>query len=249
MRKKWPAYAQPVPDPAGAGGFPGIRSRWSSTSFTAASPLGALVRPCSMSQTAETDKPISDPISARVRLQSVRRSDMRDAHVVMEPSLRQDVKNSQRLGVTTVRNNCSMPRPADMPNDLNTKGKRCKWWREYRQRTEDRKAFQQGKLAKSVGISQGALSDFENGHSNESEALHLICARLRLNPHYVETGRGEPEAAYPQEPPTEPEEWPFRSIRPAEIAKLNPIEFSYAENHLLMAIQEIKKARKKQGSG
>jgi hypothetical protein len=214
------------------------------TSFTAASPLGVLVLPCSMSQTAEVERPISTPISASVRSHLSRRSVMRDAHVLMQPSLRSGVNSSQRQNVTGFRENGGMPVPPDMPNDLDSPGKRCKWWRRYRQRTEDKSAFQQGNFAKTVKLSQGALSDFENGHSDATESLHLICARLRLNPYYVDTGKGEPEAAFPQEPPREPDQWPFKSVSLKRVTKLNSIELHYAESSLLSALQEIERSRK-----
>lgn len=166
----------------------------------------------------------------------------------MQPSLRSDVITSQRLGVTVFRENTGMPRPPEMPKDLDTPGKRCKWWRKYRQATEDRKAFQQGAFAKSIGMSQGALSDFENGHSEATEFLHLICARLRLNPHYVDNGKGEPESSFPQEPPKEDEQWPFSAVSIGRISKLNPIELHYAESRLLLAIQEIEKSRRSSGT-
>lgn len=225
-----------------------MRDACSSKSFTAASPLGTLVLPCSMSQTAEVERPISAPISAKVRLQPSLSSDMRDAHVFIRPSLRQDVKLSQRLPVTAFRENTGMPKPPDMPNDLDTPGKRCKWWREYRKRTEDKKAFLQGKFAKSVKMSQGALSDFENGHSKGTENLHLICARLRLNAHYVEFGKGEPEAAYPQEPPNDPDPIPLSNAVIRQLSRLTPVELHYAESKLLTALQEIEKSRKRSGT-
>ena len=99
-----------------------------------------------------------------------------------------------------------------------------------------------------MGMKQGTLSDFENGHSNATEYLHLICAGLRLNPHYVQSGRGEPEASFPQEPPREPEAWPLSGVILKRLAKLNPIELHYAESSLLAALQEIEKSRKTTGS-
>lgn len=214
-----------------------------SMSFTAASPLGVLVRPCSISHTADVDKPISSPISASVKSHLTRRSVMRDAHVVMEPILRLAEKISQRPGVTEFRENRQMPRPHDMPEDLNTPGKRCRWWREYRERTEP-EAFAQGRVAKDCRIAQGTLSDFENGSQKTCKNMHLLVAKLRLNPWWVENGKGEPEAGYPQEPPEEPNQWPVRAVPPKKISGLNDIEFSYAENRLLIAIQEIERARK-----
>lgn len=224
------------------------KSRWSSMSLTAASPLGVLVRPCSISQTADVDSPICAPISASVRSPCSLSSVMRDAQVLMQPSLRSDVNPSQRLTVTAFRENGGMPRPLDMPKDLSTPGKRCKWWRMYRQRTESKSKFQQGNFARSIGMKQGTLSDFENGHSDATAQLHLICAGLRLNAHYVQTGRGEPEASFPQEPPAEADALPFSSVIVRRLSKLTPVELHYAESKLLAALQEIENSRKSTGS-
>lgn len=132
-----------------------------------------------------------------------------------------------------------------MPPDLNTPGKRCKWWRIHRQQSEDRRRFAQSAFARSLKIKPGTLSDFENGHSDSTKDLHLICAGLRLNPHYVETGKGEPESSFPQEPPKEPDQWPFPAVSISAVAKLDPIELHYAESQLLSAIQEIQRNRRR----
>jgi len=206
------------------------------SSLSAASPRGALVRPHSISLIEDAVSPTRSPISLSVKPVE-RRSEMRDAHVVMQPSLRNSEITCQRKTVTAFRNNSFMPRPKDMPN-LDSVGRRIRWWREYRK-------MSQGELAKGVKISQGTLSDLENDRQAGSGKLHLMAAKLGLNPHYLETGKGEPEADFPQEPQSEPVDWPFESISPAKLAKLNMIERSYAETKLLEALAEIEAERRK----
>jgi len=213
----------------------------SSYSRIAGAPLGSPVRPCSMSLTAEGERPTSSPISDRVIPARRRSSEMKDAkgYVCMRPSLRCTVDDSQRLPVTALRDNPGMPRPPEMPKDLDTIGKRVRWWR------EKKRQMSRAKLAKAVGYkSVSGLSDLELGESNASEKLHLIAAVLGLNPHYLETGNGEPEAAFPQDPPPSPDEWPFPAVPRARLRKLSKIERNYAETKLLEALAEIESERR-----
>lgn len=213
--------------------------RCNSCNATAASPLGASVRPHSISLTDDGDNPIRLPISANV-MPLPRRSETREdqvTSVICGGSLRATVGSCLRLPVTGLRDNRTMPRPPEMPKDLNTPGKRIRWWRTFR-------GIKRPELAKRVGYSYSGLGDLENGHSNASEKLHLIAAELRLNPHYVETGAGEPEATHPQEPPPPPDEWPFPGVPRSKLKKLNRIERSYLETKLLEAISEIESERR-----
>lgn len=213
----------------------------SSWSLNAASPLGSPVRPCSMSLTAEGDRPTTWPIAARV-IPMPRRSETRDDHVIAAavicPSLRHAVDFSQRLPVTVIRNNYGMPRPPDMPDNLNTVGKRVSWWRK-------RRKISRTTLAKKVGYkSTSGLSDLELGESKGSERLHLIAAELGLRAHYLEYGTGEPEADSPQEAPPHPEEWLFPTISPSRLRKLNKIERGYLETEMLKVLADIDTARR-----
>lgn len=209
----------------------------SSYRATAESPLGSTVRPCSMSLTVEGASPMSVPISASVSPVD-RRSEMREAHVVMPNSIRESVLYSQRLPVTVVRKNVAMPRPKEMPPDLDTVGKRVRWWREHR--GVERKAF-----AKQCGMSPTALSDLELDRTKKGTNLHIIAARLRLNAHYLETGKGEPEAEFAQDAPPEPFQWPFEGIPRTKLERLNRIERAYAETRLQEALLEIEAERRR----
>lgn len=211
--------------------------RCSSYSFTADMPLGSSVRPCSMSLTADGDKSVSSPMAASV-MPMPRRSDTRDDQVVtMIPSLRQAVDYSQRLPVTGFRNNPDMPRPPDLPRDLHSIGQRIRWWREHRDMSRK-------DLAKRAKYSYSGLADLENGESQASEKLHLIAAALQLNAHYLETGEGEPETGYAQDPPPPPNEWPFPAVPLSKLKKLNKIERGYLETELLKALADIEAERR-----
>lgn len=212
----------------------------SSTSAIAASPVGTDVRPFSISLTDDCAKPINRPISANVSpvlLSSV----MREDHLDIAPSLREPVALRQRSSVTTVRETMSMPRPKDMPHDLTTKGQRVRWWREHRKLTRQ-------ELAKAAGLSYSGLADFENDRQNGTRKLHLIAAKLRLNAHYLETGKGEPESEYAQEPPNELH-WPFETITPARFDRLSMVERRYAEDRLLEVLGDIEVERRKTKRG
>lgn len=210
----------------------------SSYNRNAASPRGSFVRSCSMSLMEEAASPTDSPISARVIPAFFRRSDIRSAHVFMPPSLRESVATSQRRPVTVNRENGAMPRPKDMPDDLLTIGKRVRWWREHHRRIS-RKDF-----AKKCGMGVTTLSDLELDRTVKGSFLHVIAANLGLNPHYLETGKGEPESGQPQEFPAEPTPWPFPAIPRSKLEKLNRIERSYAETKLREALADIEAERK-----
>lgn len=166
---------------------------------------------------------------------------MRDAHVFMPPSIRHTVISSQRLPVTEFRENSGMPKPPGMPDHRHRIGDRVRFWREKRD-------LSQKQLAKAVGYSVSALSDLENDRSKKSEKLHLIAAKLKLNPHYLEDGHGEPESEFPQEPPPDKEEWPFPAVPPVKIKRYNKIERAYLETQLVRAVNDIEAERRnKQG--
>lgn len=212
----------------------------SSYNRNAASPFGSAVRPHSISLTAEGDRPTSEPMAANV-MPVDRRSATRDdqvASVVISQSLRSTVARGQRLAVTAFRDNSVMPRPPELPKDLNTIGKRVRWWREFRK-------MSRATLAKRAGYkSVSGLSDLELGESHASEKLHLIAAILGLNAHYIETGDGEPESAFPQEPPPLADDWPLPAIPRTRLRKLTKIERSYVETRILEALAEIESERR-----
>lgn len=210
--------------------------RCRSTSLSAASPPGTLVYPCSMSLTEDGASPMSAPISGNV-IPIDRRSLTKEAQLVMPPSVREPVPSRQRLPVTAFRENGDMPRPPQMPHDLDSVGKRVRWWREYRKLTRR-------ELAKAARMAPTTLGDLENDYQDGSRKLHLIAAALRLNPHYLETGKGEPESEYTQEAPPEGS-WPFDNVPRSKIDKLNMIERRYLEDRLLDALSDIDTERRK----
>lgn len=207
-----------------------------SYNLSAASPRGSLVRRVSMSQTEEAANPTSPPISASV-IPISRRSEMRDAHVVMPSSLRPAVEISQRHTVTAIRDNMPMPRPPDLPRFSNI-GPRILWWRK-------RRGFTRSVFAEKIGMSTSGLADLENNRSKKSLNTHLIAAELHLNPHYLQTDNGEPEAEFAQEAPAKEAAWPFESVPKNKLTGLTRIERSYAESKLLEALAEIEAERRK----
>lgn len=156
----------------------------------------------------------------------------------MAPSVRKSEAPRQRIPDTAIRNNMKMPRPPHLPTTLITIGQRVRWWRNYRK-------LKQSELAKAVGISPSTLSDLESDRQGGSGKLHLIAAKLGLNAHYIETGRGEPESEFTQEPPAEVPSWPFHAIPQGKLSRLNKIELSYIENKVQEALAEIEQERRK----
>lgn len=209
-----------------------------SWSRSAASPRGSAVRLSSISLTEEGASPTSCPISESV-IPLLRNSVTRDAHVVMCSSLREPVDYSQRPPVTVLRDNVWMPRPKEMPADLDSIGRRVRWWREYRK-------ISRPKLAKLCGMGNAStLSDLELDRTGKGGFLHLIAVHLKLNSQYLQTGKGEPEADVAQEPPPDDLAWPFDpSLRP-RLSKLTRIEHKYLEMKLQEVLEEIETERRK----
>lgn len=219
------------------------RSLCKASSLSAASPRGSLVRACSISETEEAVSPMASPISASVIEEgSPRRSEIRDDHVFMVPNIRAPVTRSQRHHVTVFRDNQDMPRP-DTLTKLSHIGERVRWWRKYRGLTIEQ-------LAKKARMTVSTLSDFERGRQKTTSQLHLIAAELRLNAHYLETDKGEPEAGFSQEPPEELE-WPFPAVPQHKLTrmKLNRFERAYAETVLAAALAEIEAERRQLKKG
>lgn len=66
-------------------------------------------------------------------------------------------------------------------------------------------------LASKSGLAPSTIYDIENGGSHSTTKLHKIANELRLNVHYLESGKGDPETGEGSEPP--PDGWPFKFDR------------------------------------
>ena len=161
---------------------------------------------------------------------------MRDAHVFMAPKIREPVEKGQRLSVTEIRDNLAMPRPPEL-KPMSTIGARVRWWREYR-------GLSRAQLSKAARMGLSTLSDLELDRQKGTSKLHLVAAALKLNPHYLETDKGEPEVGFSQPPPDEPEAWPFPDISPREFAALSRAERHYAQTKLKEVLAEMAADRK-----
>lgn len=218
-----------------------------SCSATAASPRGSLERPLSMSLTDDCVSPMAVPISATV-IPFRRRSEMREDHVVMAPSIRNPDILCNRHSATVFRNNGDMGRPADLPS-FDAVGPRVRWWRKHRGLT-------QPQLAAKAGLGQSTLSGLENEKQISSTKINKLATALGIDPTYLETDEGDPQpgqnkgggaAAVPEQRSTA--NWPFKRINRMEIERLNEVEQTYAETILAEALAVIAASRRKKGSG
>ena len=130
-----------------------------------------------------------------------------------------------------------MPRPANLEK-FKTVGARVRYWREQR-------GIKRSELAKAVGMSYSMLADLENDRAKGATKLHLIAAHLRLNPYYLETDKGEPEAEFAQEAPAPAQEWPFPEIPRGKLDQLSGIERKYLGMKLQEILDEIESERRK----
>lgn len=125
-----------------------------------------------------------------------------------------------------------------MPKDLDTGsiGGRVRWWREKRGKSREW-------LAGKCGMSVSALSDLELERTEKGGYLHAIATHLKLNPNYLETGKGEPEEGAPQEASEAPEAWAAALLNKLE--DLNVVERSFMESAVFQARAIIEAERKK----
>jgi len=140
----------------------------------------------------------------------------------------------QRLPATDFRDNTDMPRPAELPK-FETIGARIRWWREYR-------GLGRKELAKLTHQAYSTLADLESGRSNQSEKLDLIAVHLKLNPFYLRTDKGDPEATTATAEPHSTD-WPLERSLLAQVQDLDDIELVYFATQAREALQNIENAR------
>lgn len=142
-------------------------------------------------------------------------------------------KFSQRLPVTEFRQTRGMARPPDLPK-FDTIGGRVKWWR-------IRRGIKPKEFAKLTQQSYTALTDLESGRSKDSERLDLIALHLKVNPVYLRTDKGDPEAPAPAV--AELAEWPLDNALLGQLRDLDEIEQSYLAKKITEALLTIENAR------
>jgi len=76
-------------------------------------------------------------------------------------------------------------------------------------------------LSIAVGLKPSTLYDFERARQGTTTKLHLFAAALKLNVHYLQTGKGNPEDIHAQ-PVLDPDSftWPFESFDRSSILRL-----------------------------
>ncbi len=215
------------------------RAVCSESSFSAASPVGDLLRPCCRSQTDEGDRPISVPISSNV-IPLRRRSAMREAQVFMPPSLRNPVIPCQRHSVTAFRDNLGMKDPA-LNQSLIAVGDRIKHWTKVRGK-------RRSEVARESGVAYSTLADIENGRQKSSTQITEIARVLRLNPHYLATGEGDPENILASPPPAGPG-IDYADLLPTSVLdSMTPTEIELVRHRFLEAAKAVIALRAKQRS-
>ena len=219
--------------------------RCNASNLSAASPRGEALRPCSISLTDDGASPMASPISESV-IPVDRSAEIRNAQVVdsMPRTLRHTVNASQRHHVTEFRENRSMAPPKELLRDAHP-GKRVRLWRNHRKMTL-------GQLSARCGLSPGAISDFEHERQDETGKLIQIAQALRINPHYLAAGVGDPEDLSAP-PPVDGNDWPFSFPR-AKLDDLDTNERELFDLKVERVLTEIKAKRqrahlKRRGSG
>lgn len=108
----------------------------------------------------------------------------------------------------------------------------------------------QQRLARASGVSQSAIASYENADRESSRSLRKLAAALRVEPEWLETGRGPMElpggSLEPQESTSRPgpmdaatggkakgvaaAPWPFATVPPARYDSLNARDKRQLEN-------------------
>lgn len=216
------------------------RAVWSASSLSAASPPGAELLPCSRSQMACGESPTSLPMSPRV-IPLERRSDMRDDQVfIVPPSVRHPVFGVKRHLVTGVRDNTGMA-GSDHDPDFRTLGSRLKHWVLVRQKEKLFGSY--ATIAKASGVSTSHISDIINGHQKSSTKLPSIAAALRINAHWLETGRGDPLDLKSVPQPPAPNSRLMALITDREVADFTEAEIQLLQFKFRESVREIRSLR------
>jgi transcriptional regulator with XRE-family HTH domain len=206
----------------------------SASSFSAASPLGAELRPCSRSLTDDAASPIDSPISASV-IPFERRSEIREAHVIMAGSLRHPVDVVQRHAVTEFRQNTQMPKYVYEKRFALLRD-RVRHWREKRE-------YSKAELAELAKIPYSSLGEIENSDQASSKHTPALAKALRINAYYLATDEGDPEDLTIPAPAEEV--WPITAVTKDRFLSLDETERELAELQLLRAIEKIEANRSK----
>lgn len=210
----------------------GQADRCSESNLSAESPFGDPIRSCSISETVDAASPITPPISAKV-IPFARRSVMREAQVtsgIVAQSLRDTVTETQRHPITTLRESMDMARPPDLPK-FDELGARIAYWRKKR-------GWDRRDLAKRAKIPYSTLAGIEKGSQKSATKVPQIAAALGLNPLYLNTDKGDPEAGAPPELL----DWPFPFAR-EELNDFDPNELELAGMKLQVILEDIRKKR------
>jgi transcriptional regulator with XRE-family HTH domain len=118
-----------------------------------------------------------------------RSSVIRSAHVLMGGSLRDTVSECKRHPVTEFHDNDAMQKAVGYPKTGHL-GERLKWWREHRH-------FSRKQLVAESGVPYSTIAEIENEEQHSSTKVTQLAAALRINPHYLNTGLGDPEDLAP----------------------------------------------------
>ncbi|MEB2399510.1 helix-turn-helix transcriptional regulator [Parapusillimonas granuli] len=104
------------------------------------------------------------------------------------------------------------------------------YFSERLRQTRQLRGMSQSELARACGLSQGAISNYENGTRRTPKGIFKLAQVLNVNPEWLGTGTGsmEPDAApayrLSERPPDLPMQWqwPFARITPAAFWSLGP---------------------------
>lgn len=107
----------------------------------------------------------------------------------------------------------------------------------------------QSALAQACGLSQGAISNYENGTRRSAKEIFRIAQVLEVNPAWLSSGIGamEPGPTVPyllseQSPePRQPSGWPFDSIAASAFWSLDPEQRSIIETAVAGMIGSFQK--------
>jgi len=133
----------------------------------------------------------------------------------MAATLCDNVLGMQRGSVPTLTAwRSKLARMKNQNSEPVTIGGRVKKWRLARGMTIK-------EMSVATGLAPTTLYDFERARQSTTTKLHLFAVALRLNVHYLQTGKGNPEDIHAQ-PVLDPDSftWPFETFDRASILRL-----------------------------
>ncbi|MBX6381483.1 MAG: helix-turn-helix transcriptional regulator [Microbispora sp.] len=128
-------------------------------------------------------------------------------------------------------------RPTDLPR-FDLLGDRIVYWRE-------RRGMTRSQLARLAKVPYSTLAEIESNKQKSTTKITQLAGALRVNAHYLATGKGNPEDLTSGPAESDSSDWPFPIDR-SELMDLDEVELELVGLKLQKIVDEIRAKRPRQ---